>query len=176
MRTSMDGRGRTMANIFIERLWRSVEYGEFYLHDHTDGVEPHRGLRARLPVLQHPVPASRLGSSDAEGSSHHGLSGLPWNCRDMAGDGAARRLLGSGNRKQTRRWTTEQTCARFGILTVPTMGSISDHLGGPWWACLRDLTQLRGRAGSVGGLVNRRSRVYTDGCGCAERLEPQVRR
>jgi len=31
---SMDGRGRALDNIFVERLWRSVKYEEVYLHDY----------------------------------------------------------------------------------------------------------------------------------------------
>jgi len=31
----MDGRGRAMDNIFIERLWRSVKYEEIYLKDYA---------------------------------------------------------------------------------------------------------------------------------------------
>jgi transposase InsO family protein len=31
---SMDGRGRAMDNIFVERLWRTVKYEEVYLHDY----------------------------------------------------------------------------------------------------------------------------------------------
>jgi len=31
---SMDGRGRALDNIFIERLWRSVKYEEVYLKDY----------------------------------------------------------------------------------------------------------------------------------------------
>ena len=34
---SMDGRGRALDNIFIERLWRSVKYEEIYLHEYLDG-------------------------------------------------------------------------------------------------------------------------------------------
>jgi putative transposase len=33
VRISMDGKGRAMDNIFIERLWRSVKYEKIYLHD-----------------------------------------------------------------------------------------------------------------------------------------------
>jgi len=32
---SMDGRGRCMDNIFIERLWRSLKYEAIYLHELT---------------------------------------------------------------------------------------------------------------------------------------------
>ncbi len=35
VRISMDGRGRWMDNVFIERLWRSVKYECIYLHGHT---------------------------------------------------------------------------------------------------------------------------------------------
>ena len=42
---SMDGRGRAMDNIFVERLWRSVKYEEVYLKDYRTGQEAYRGLR-----------------------------------------------------------------------------------------------------------------------------------
>ena len=32
---SMDGRGRWMDNVFVERLWRTVKYECVYLHDYT---------------------------------------------------------------------------------------------------------------------------------------------
>ena len=31
----MDGRGRALDNVFVERLWRSVKYEEVYLKDYT---------------------------------------------------------------------------------------------------------------------------------------------
>ena len=37
VRISMDGKGRWMDNIFIERLWRSLKYECVYLHDFQDG-------------------------------------------------------------------------------------------------------------------------------------------
>jgi putative transposase len=39
---SMDGRGRCMDNIFIERLWRSLKYEAVYLHEVTDGFVAER--------------------------------------------------------------------------------------------------------------------------------------
>ncbi len=39
---SMDGRGRCMDNIFIERLWRSLKYEAVYLHELTDGFVAER--------------------------------------------------------------------------------------------------------------------------------------
>lgn len=41
---SMDGKGRAIDNVFIERLWRSVKYEDIYLRDYCDGVELQIGL------------------------------------------------------------------------------------------------------------------------------------
>jgi putative transposase len=41
---SMDGKGRWIDNIFIERLWRSVKYEEVYLHAYASGSEARRCL------------------------------------------------------------------------------------------------------------------------------------
>ena len=43
---SMDGRGRRMDNVFIERLWRSLKYEAIYLHELTDGFVARRVIRA----------------------------------------------------------------------------------------------------------------------------------
>ena len=42
IRISMDGRGRFVDNIFIERLWRSLKYEAVYLHELTDGFKAER--------------------------------------------------------------------------------------------------------------------------------------
>ena len=42
---SMDGRGRALDNVFVERLWRSVKYEEVYLRDYADGWEAEKYLR-----------------------------------------------------------------------------------------------------------------------------------
>jgi putative transposase len=41
---SMDGRGRALDNIFVERLWRSVKYEEVYLKDYRNVLEARKGL------------------------------------------------------------------------------------------------------------------------------------
>ena len=43
---SMDGRGRALDNVFVERLWRSVKYEEVYLKDYADGWEAEASLSA----------------------------------------------------------------------------------------------------------------------------------
>ena len=42
---SMDGKGRAIDNIFIERLWRSVKYDYVYLWPANDGLELFKGLK-----------------------------------------------------------------------------------------------------------------------------------
>ena len=44
MKISMDGKGRCIDNIFIERLWKSVKYECVYLHAYQDGIELYKGL------------------------------------------------------------------------------------------------------------------------------------
>lgn len=45
IRISMDGKGRAIDNIFIERLWRSVKYDYVYLNPANDGLELYQGLK-----------------------------------------------------------------------------------------------------------------------------------
>ena len=39
IRISMDGKGRALDNIYIERLWRSLKYEEIYLNEYRSMVE-----------------------------------------------------------------------------------------------------------------------------------------
>ena len=43
---SMDGRGRALDNVYVERLWRTVKYEEVYLRDYTDGWHAEQSLAA----------------------------------------------------------------------------------------------------------------------------------
>ena len=44
IRISMDGRGRALDNVFVERLWRSVKYEDVYPRDYPDGQSLRQGL------------------------------------------------------------------------------------------------------------------------------------
>lgn len=44
IRISMDGRGRALDNVFVERLWRSVKYEEVYLRDYQTVWDARHGL------------------------------------------------------------------------------------------------------------------------------------
>jgi putative transposase len=41
---SMDGRGRALDNVFVERLWRSVKYEDIYIRGYDSVPELHAGL------------------------------------------------------------------------------------------------------------------------------------
>lgn len=42
---SMDGRGRALDNVFVERLWRTVKYEEVYLQEYADAAEAQASLK-----------------------------------------------------------------------------------------------------------------------------------
>ena len=44
IKISMDGKGRALDNIFVERLWRSVKYEHIYLNVYEDGLSLWKGL------------------------------------------------------------------------------------------------------------------------------------
>lgn len=50
---SMDGRGRCMDNIFIERLWRSLKYEEVYLKDYASVTEAEEGIGRYFRFYNH---------------------------------------------------------------------------------------------------------------------------
>ena len=41
----MDGRGRALDNIFVERLWRTVKYENIYMNDYQSVLELRSGLK-----------------------------------------------------------------------------------------------------------------------------------
>lgn len=45
VKISMDGKGRAIDNVFIERLWRSVKYECVYINSYEDGEELYKGLK-----------------------------------------------------------------------------------------------------------------------------------
>ena len=58
---SMDGRGRCMDNIFIERLWRSLKYEAVYMHELTDGFVARRVIGEWIDFYNTERPHSALG-------------------------------------------------------------------------------------------------------------------
>ena len=60
VRISMDGRGRWMDNVFIERLWRSLKYECIYLHAFENGSELRAGLLRWIDYYNTRRPHSTL--------------------------------------------------------------------------------------------------------------------
>lgn len=57
---SMDGRGRALDNIFVERLWRSVKYEDIYLKDYASMPALFQGLGAYFIFYNHERPHQAL--------------------------------------------------------------------------------------------------------------------
>ena len=57
---SMDGRGRALDNVFIERLWRSVKYEDIYLKDYVSGADVNDGLTRWFDLYTHERPHQAL--------------------------------------------------------------------------------------------------------------------
>ena len=50
---SMDGRGRALDNVFIERLWRSLKYEDLYLHNYLDATALRDGMTKYFEFYNH---------------------------------------------------------------------------------------------------------------------------
>jgi len=108
---SMDGRGRFMDNIFIERLWRSIKYEEIHLkvlRRRPRGAPRHQFLD---DFLQFPAPTSGAGQSDANGgvARRHG--------HDRSGGEGCGYAASLGQRKRVAHIpTAEAEAARSGLI------------------------------------------------------------
>ena len=60
IRISMDGRGRWMDNVFIERLWRSLKHEDIYLKGYADGCEARAGIESWVRFYNHQRPHQAL--------------------------------------------------------------------------------------------------------------------
>jgi putative transposase len=58
---SMDGRGRVLDNIFVERLWRTVKYEDIYIKGYTTVAELAVGLEDYFWFYNHERPHQALG-------------------------------------------------------------------------------------------------------------------
>ena len=60
---SMDGRGRWIDNVMIERFWRSIKYEDIYLKSYENGLELKDGIHAYITRYNHYRPHESLGDA-----------------------------------------------------------------------------------------------------------------
>ena len=61
MQISMDGKGRALDNVFVERLWRTVKYEDVYLKDYGSPRDVVLGLRDYFQFYNYERPHQSLG-------------------------------------------------------------------------------------------------------------------
>jgi putative transposase len=71
---SMDGRGRALDNVFVERLWRSVKYEDIYLRCYETVPELRRGLDRYFGFYNDERPHQSLGYRTPAAIYHRGTT------------------------------------------------------------------------------------------------------
>lgn len=61
IQVSMDGKGRAIDNIFIERFWRSLKYDYVYLNPANDGLELYQGLKEYMSYYNNELHHQGIG-------------------------------------------------------------------------------------------------------------------
>jgi putative transposase len=104
IRISMDGRGRWMDNVFIERLWRSLKYEDVYLKGYSDGREARAGIVSWLALYNGRRPHQALGDRPPMAVWRDGVTGpIGKNAVDMMNNA---RALPTGPQQQKQKQTT----------------------------------------------------------------------
>lgn len=75
IKVSMDGKGRCIDNIFVERLWRSLKYEEIYLNAYDDLAQARKAIESYMDFFNHRRPHQALGyqTPDAFYAGHTNL-------------------------------------------------------------------------------------------------------
>jgi putative transposase len=76
VRVSMDGRGRWMDNVFIERLWRSLKHEDIYLKGYADGREARAGIGLWMTFYNSHRPHQGLGNRTPMAVWREGVTGF----------------------------------------------------------------------------------------------------
>jgi putative transposase len=104
-RISMDGRGRWLDNVFIERLWRSLRHEDAYLKGYADGREAHSGIAEWFGFYNNTRPHQALDSRMPMAAWGEGISsGLPETAVDMTLRLDNAKALPTCPQQQQRNW------------------------------------------------------------------------
>lgn len=76
IRISMDGKGRWVDNVFVERLWRSLKYEEVYLHAYGSIAEANRALGVYFDFYNRIRPRQSLEDRMTPDESYFGTQPL----------------------------------------------------------------------------------------------------
>ena len=71
----MDGRGRWMDNVFIERLWRSLKHEDVYLKGYVDGRDAKAGIAEWIAFYNHLPPHQALANRTPMAVWRDGVTG-----------------------------------------------------------------------------------------------------
>ena len=74
IRISMDGKGRWMDNVFIERLWRSVKYEDIYINEYPRISDLRGGLKRWFTRYNEWRPHEALGNETPSAIYDKGIS------------------------------------------------------------------------------------------------------
>jgi putative transposase len=121
---SMDGKGRCMDNIFVERLWRSLKYEEVYLNAYATVAEARTGIAAWLSFYNDERQHQSLGYRTPRRVYEQGL----WIC--------GRSALPTGSASPTSRASSESE-EMLAFAHIPTGTTASKEL---------DIDQVKGRS------------------------------
>ena len=77
---SMDGKGRWMDNVFIERLWRSLKYEQVYLAEYATGSDARAGIGWWIEFYNKRRPHSSLGDRTPDEAYNVGVPPRPGLC------------------------------------------------------------------------------------------------
>ncbi len=66
IKISMNGKGRCFDNIYVERLWRTIKYEDFYLNCYPDGWSLEEGLKKFILFYNSQRPHQSLGYKTPE--------------------------------------------------------------------------------------------------------------
>jgi putative transposase len=94
IRISMDGKGRFLDNIFIERLWRSLKYEEVFIKAYGSVSEARRGIGGWLSFYNEERPHQALGYRTPRGVFDGEACEAVGSASAMAGCGVADRRTG----------------------------------------------------------------------------------